>query len=76
MPVVDALTGEGWTCTNNVLPKTQVVWGYDAATQKWHAYFPDYTDVPGANDLEQVERGLGYFVALKRQSDAPSRGRL
>jgi hypothetical protein len=47
-----------------VTAEVSVIWGFDAATQTWQAYFPSATDVEGANDLTNLRTGLGYFVGL------------
>lgn len=52
----------------SISSKVSVVWGFDNATQTWHAYFPDQTNTPGANDLTSLQTGHGYFVDLKDPS--------
>jgi nitrous oxidase accessory protein NosD len=72
-PVADAPVGDalsGGDCGNDVTSKVSVIWGFDAATQTYQAYFPSATAVLGANDLETLTRGLGYWVALKDASEA------
>lgn len=64
--VADALSGGD--CGNDITSKVAVVWGLDAATQTYHAYFPAHMDVPGANDLSTLTQGLGYWVALNDPS--------
>jgi hypothetical protein len=65
--VADALNGgpDGpHNGTNNITNQVSVVWGFNAATQTWAAYFPAQASVPGANDLTTLRTGLGYFVGL------------
>ncbi|HKS91031.1 MAG TPA: right-handed parallel beta-helix repeat-containing protein [Tepidiformaceae bacterium] len=63
-----ALSGGADHCGTNVLSQVAVVWGFDAATQTYSAFFPSAVNVPGANDLESLTQGLGYWVALKDPS--------
>lgn len=59
MSVADALSA----CTD-ITSKVAVIWGFDASTQTYEAYFPSAGNVPGANDLATLTRGSGYWVAL------------
>jgi hypothetical protein len=61
MNVGDALAG-GAEGTNDVTSDVDVVWGFDSASQTWSGYFPAATDIPGANDLEQLKSPNGYFI--------------
>ena len=45
-----------------------MVWGFDAATQTYSAYFPATANVPGAYDLSSLTQGLGYWIALNDAS--------
>ena len=67
-PVDTALSGGADHCGTNVLSQVSVVWGFDAATQTYSAYFPSAMNVPGANDLDSLTQGLGYWVALSDPS--------
>ncbi|GIW13899.1 MAG: hypothetical protein KatS3mg062_1338 [Tepidiforma sp.] len=40
------------------------VYGWDAASQAWLAYFPAGAAVPGANTLSMLEPGRAYWVAV------------
>lgn len=67
LSVTDALRGgssgpQGGT--NDITAKVSVVWGFDSATQTFQAYFPGSANVLGANDLETLRAGRGYFVGL------------
>lgn len=66
--VMYALSGDD--CGNDVTSRVAVIWGFDATTQTYQAYFPDANDVPGANDLDTFTSGLGYWVALNDPSSA------
>jgi hypothetical protein len=61
MDVGDALAG-GAPGTNDVTSDVDVVWGFDSASQTWSGYFPAATNIPGANDLEQLKSPNGYFI--------------
>jgi len=45
---------------------TQVtaIYGWEAASQAWLAYFPAGANVPGANTLTSLEPGRAYWVAI------------
>lgn len=62
MSVLDALAGGD--CGNDITAKVSVIWGFDAATQTYQAYFPGSANVPGLNDLSTLKLGLGYWVGL------------
>lgn len=66
--VADALSGGD--CGNDVTSKVAVIWGFDATTQAYQAYFPEATNIPGANDLDTLTRSLGYWVALNDPSSS------
>ncbi|WP_322796954.1 hypothetical protein [Tepidiforma sp.] len=40
------------------------IYGWDAASQSWLAYFPAGAGVPGANTLTVLEQGMAYWVAV------------
>jgi hypothetical protein len=67
-PVDAALAGGADHCGTNVTSQVAVVWGFDASTQTYHAFFPTAANVPGANDLASLTQGLGYWVALNDSS--------
>jgi hypothetical protein len=67
-PVDAALAGGADHCGTNVTSQVAVVWGFDASTQKYHAFFPAAANIPGANDLASLTQGLGYWVALHDSS--------
>ncbi|MBN9493417.1 Ig-like domain repeat protein [bacterium] len=62
--VADALSGGVDACGNDITGQVAVIWGFNASTQTYHAYFPDAVNVPGANDLSTLTQGLGYWIAL------------
>jgi hypothetical protein len=41
-----------------------VIWGLNTVTQTFQGYFPSAANVPGANDLNTLSYGSGYFVGL------------
>ncbi|MDZ7728003.1 MAG: hypothetical protein U5Q44_07315 [Dehalococcoidia bacterium] len=69
MDVADALNGEGANAGgDDISAHVTAVFGWDAPTQTWAAYFPDAGDVPGANDLETFESGEGYWIAIDEEA--------
>lgn len=57
-----ALAGTGGAA--DITSKVTAVYGWDAATQTWRAYFPSGAGVPGANNLVALEAGSAYWVAI------------
>ena len=57
-----ALLGAGGT--SDITGKVTAIYGWDAATQTWRAYFPAGAGVPGANDLTALRAGAAYWVAI------------
>ena len=43
------------------------VYGWDGEEQRWRSFFPD-ADIPGANDLLELEWGQAYWVAINDPS--------
>lgn len=58
----DALAGTGGG--SNITNQVTAIYGWDATTQTWQAYFPSGAGVPGANDLTQLRAGQAYWVAI------------
>lgn len=48
----------------DITSKVTAMYGWDAATQAWRAYFPAGAGVPGANDLTALRTGSAYWVAI------------
>ncbi|HKS92710.1 MAG TPA: ABC transporter substrate-binding protein [Tepidiformaceae bacterium] len=61
--VADALAGSAG-CRNDITADVSVVWSYDSSTSTWTGYFPADATVPGANDLQTLTAGSGYFIGL------------
>jgi hypothetical protein len=57
-----ALAGAGGEA--DITAKVTAVYGWDASTQTWQAYFPSGAGVPGANNLAGLEAGTAYWVAI------------
>lgn len=57
-----ALTGAGGDA--DITSNVTAVYGWDAATQTWQAYFPSGAGVPGANNLTALKAGSAYWVAI------------
>ncbi len=66
IPPMDALSGtgdnEGGT---DILDEVTAVYGWEASSQSWLAFFPDGVDVPGANDLTGLRTGHAYWIAIR-----------
>jgi hypothetical protein len=56
-----ALKGPGGS---DISTQVSAVYGWDAATQQWHGYFPGGAGVPGANDLAALKTGSAYWIAV------------
>ena len=66
VPVTDALKGTGANdAGNDIFDQVTAVYGWDQAAQQWLGFFPSGVDVPGANDLTQLETGKAYWIAIK-----------
>ena len=48
----------------DITSQTSAIYGWDAANQRWLAYFPAGAGVPGANDLGSLKAGSAYWVAV------------
>lgn len=57
-----ALAGPGGTA--DITSKVTAIYGWDAATQTWQAFFPSGAGVPGANNLTALKAGSAYWVAI------------
>ena len=62
-----ALTGAGGSA--DISSQVTAIYGWDAATQTWQAYFPAGAGVPGANNLTQLRTGQAYWVAIGGPGD-------
>lgn len=61
----DALRGTGPNAGgSNIFDKVTAVYGWNAATQQWLAFFPSGVNVPGANNLTALRTGEAYWVAI------------
>lgn len=57
-----ALTGPvGGT---DITAQTSAIYGWDAAAQRWLAFFPSGAGIPGANDLSALKTGAAYWIAI------------
>lgn len=61
-----ALKGPG---ASDISDKVTAIYGWDAGSQTWLAYFPAGTGVPGANNLGQLKTGSAYWVAIAGPAD-------
>lgn len=48
----------------DITGQVTVIYGWDAATQSWRAFFPSGAGIPGANDLASLKTGTAYWVAI------------
>jgi hypothetical protein len=66
IPPADALSGtganEGGT---DILDEVTAVYGWEASSQEWLAFFPSGVDIPGANDLTGLREGDAYWIAIR-----------
>jgi hypothetical protein len=49
---------------SDITPQVSAIYGWDAVTQSWRAFFPSGAGVPGANDLASLKAGAAYWVAV------------
>jgi len=68
--VGDALSGADG-CRNDVTSDVSVVWSYDSTDQTWQGYFLSAANIPGANDLQTLTAGAGYFIGLASAPASP-----
>jgi len=52
----------------DILDEVTAVYGWEASSQSWLAFFPDGVDIPGANDLTGLRTGNAYWIAIKGPS--------
>ncbi len=50
--------------TNNVFTIVTAVFKWNAALQKWLAFYPSAVGIPGANDFTAFDRYVAYWVAV------------
>ncbi|MGE0600392.1 MAG: hypothetical protein AB7J35_14670 [Dehalococcoidia bacterium] len=55
---------QGASTADDITANVSVIYGWDAATQGWQAYFPSGAGVPGANNLATLETGSAYWIAI------------
>lgn len=66
IPPMDALSGTGDNDGGtDILDEVTAVYGWEASSQSWLAFFPDGVDVPGANDLTGLQTGHAYWIAIR-----------
>ncbi len=49
----------------NITNQVTAIYGWDAASQTWQAYFPEGAGVPGANNLTALRAGQAYWIAIE-----------
>ena len=37
---------------------------WDSVNQRWQAWFPNASNIPGANDFSTFRQGRAYFIAI------------
>lgn len=57
-----ALSGAGGAA--GITSQVTAMYGWDATTQTWQAFFPSGAGVPGANNLAALRAGAAYWVAI------------
>ncbi|MBI2765815.1 MAG: hypothetical protein HYX53_07885 [Chloroflexi bacterium] len=66
MTPADALRGAGASGTGtDISAEVSAMYRWDAAGQRWQAYFPGSANIAGASDLAALRTGEAYWVALK-----------
>ncbi|HKS92019.1 MAG TPA: hypothetical protein VJQ83_08830, partial [Tepidiformaceae bacterium] len=55
---------------DQVVAAIRAIYAWDAVTGTWHGYFGAAAPVPGANDLERLQYGRVYWVAIDGVPDA------
>ena len=58
----DAISGANGG--SNITGQVTAIYGWDAASQSWQAYFPGGAGVPGANNLTALRTGQAYWIAI------------
>jgi hypothetical protein len=66
--VSDAIKGTGTSGKNpggnDISSQVTAIYGWEASSQTWLGYFPTGVNVPGANDLNTLENGEAYWIAI------------
>lgn len=57
-----ALSGAGGA--GDITSEVTAIYGWDASSQTWQAFFPSGAGVPGANNLTALRAGTAYWVAI------------
>ena len=57
-----ALRGAGGA--TDITSQVSAIYGWNAATQSWLAFFPSGTGIPGANNLTSLTAGSAYWTAI------------
>lgn len=71
VPVEDAVHGTGAVLGgDDVSDIVTAIFAWDGAEQRWVGYFPAGSGIPGANDLETLEAGRPYLVAINATGGA------
>ena len=50
--------------TNDVSGRVTAIFSWDSVNQRWLAWFPNASTIPGANDFTTFSKGRAYFVAI------------
>jgi hypothetical protein len=66
IPPMDAVSGTGANAGGtDIFNQVTAIYGWEAPSQSWLAWFPDGVDIPGANDLTGLRLGHAYWIAIR-----------
>ncbi|MCA9829938.1 MAG: IPT/TIG domain-containing protein [Dehalococcoidia bacterium] len=61
---VKGLESPDVAATNDVSGRVTAIFLWDSVNQKWQAWFPNASNIPGANDFSTFRQGRAYFIAI------------
>ncbi|MGE0571685.1 MAG: beta strand repeat-containing protein [Dehalococcoidia bacterium] len=61
---VKGLESPDVAATNDVSGRVTAIFFWDSTNQRWLAWFPNASNVPGANDFTTLRKGQVYFFAI------------
>lgn len=61
---VKGLESPDVAATNDVSTRVTAIYYWDGVNQRWRAWFPNASSIPGANDFSTMTKGRAYFVAI------------
>ena len=61
---VEGLESPDIAATNDVSGRVTAIFLWDSVNQRWQAWFPNASNIPGANDFSTFRQGRAYFIAI------------